>query len=70
MLFRSWTALLITHDVREAILLSDRVVVLTPRPASVRLVIDVALPRPRGIETIAHPEFARLERTLLEALSD
>ncbi|MFI8595216.1 ABC transporter ATP-binding protein [Microbacterium sp. NPDC078428] len=65
-----WTALLITHDVREAILLSDRVVVLTPRPASVRLVIDVALPRPRGIETIAHPEFARLERTLLEALSD
>lgn len=63
-----WTALLITHDVREAILLSDRVVVLTPRPASVRTVLDIDLPRPRGLDTIADPAFAGLERTLLEAL--
>ena len=63
-----WTALLITHDVREAILLSDRVVALTPRPATVRTVLDVDLPRPRGIDTVAAPEFVRLEQTLLEAL--
>ncbi|MGO1284478.1 MAG: ABC transporter ATP-binding protein [Brachybacterium sp.] len=64
-----WTALLITHDVREAILLSDRIIVLSPRPASVRLVLDVGLSRPRGLDTLADPEFARLERILLEALS-
>ncbi|MCV7191839.1 ABC transporter ATP-binding protein [Mycolicibacterium brumae] len=63
-----WTALLITHDVREAILLSDRVVVLSPRPASVRLVLDVDLPKPRGIDVLAAPEFGRLERALFEAL--
>lgn len=64
----SWTALLITHDIREAIILSDRVVVLSPRPASVRLTVDVDLPRPRGVETLTMPEFTRLERALLEAL--
>lgn len=36
-----WTALLITHDVREAVTLSDRVVVLGPRPAVVREIVDV-----------------------------
>lgn len=63
-----WTALLITHDVREAILLSDRVVVLSPRPARVLAEVDVALPRPRGVEVLSDPEFIGLERTLLEAL--
>lgn len=43
-----WTALLITHDVREAVMLSDQVVVLGPRPATVRDIIEVGLPRPRG----------------------
>lgn len=38
----SWTALLITHDVREAITLSDRIVVLSQRPATVLEIIDVA----------------------------
>ncbi|KAB1643917.1 ABC transporter ATP-binding protein [Gulosibacter chungangensis] len=65
-----WTALLITHDVREAILLSDRVVVLSERPASVRRVIEIDLPRPRDLNTLVDPQFARLERTLLEALGD
>ncbi|SJM55880.1 ABC transporter ATP-binding protein [Gulosibacter sp. 10] len=65
----SWTALLVTHDIREALLLSDRVVVLSPRPARVTLALEVALPRPRGIEATTGPEFAALERTLLEHLT-
>lgn len=63
-----WTALLITHDVREAILLSDRIVVLSPRPARVRLVLDVDLPKPRTPDIAAGPEFAALEREVLSAL--
>lgn len=63
-----WTAMLITHDVREALMLSDRIVVLSPRPASVREIIDVDLPRPRGTEVISSPEFGELERRILEHL--
>jgi len=63
-----WTAMLITHDVREAIMLSDRIVVLNPRPTSVREIIDVNLPRPRGTEVLSSPEFGELERRILEHL--
>jgi NitT/TauT family transport system ATP-binding protein len=44
---RGFTAVLITHDVPEALVLADRVVVFSPRPAKVSDVIDVDLPRPR-----------------------
>jgi len=63
-----WTAMLITHDVREAIMLSDRIVVLNPRPTSVREIIDVNLPRPCGTEVLSSPEFGGLERRILEHL--
>lgn len=63
-----WTALLITHDVREAVMLSDRVVVLGQRPATVREIVEVDLPRPRGVEQLASPAFAELERRILELL--
>ena len=42
------TVLLVTHDVEEALVLADRVVVLSPRPATVRATLDVDLPRPRS----------------------
>jgi ABC-type nitrate/sulfonate/bicarbonate transport system ATPase subunit len=42
------TVLLVTHDVEEALVLADRVLVLSPRPATVRTTLDVALPRPRS----------------------
>jgi NitT/TauT family transport system ATP-binding protein len=44
---RPKTVLFVTHSITEAITLSDRVVVLTPRPGQVRAVIDIELPRPR-----------------------
>ena len=43
------TVLLITHDIEEALLLADRIYVLTARPASIKAEVDVPLPRPRSI---------------------
>jgi ABC-type nitrate/sulfonate/bicarbonate transport system ATPase subunit len=63
-----WTVLLITHDIREAVFLSDRVYVFSPRPGTVRLTLDVPLPRPRPLDLITTPEFAALEAKLLMAL--
>ena len=61
-----WTALLITHDVREAVFLSDRIYVLTERPARVLDEITVALPHPRT--DLASPQAAAIEARLLQTL--
>ena len=64
------TIVLITHDMDEAILLSDRVYVLSQRPGRVTLVLDVDLPRPRSYEQVTEPQFARLKSRLLEPLRE
>ncbi|MFA7248329.1 MAG: ABC transporter ATP-binding protein [Dehalococcoidia bacterium] len=63
-----WTVLLVTHDVREAVLLSDRIVVLTPRPATVAATIEVPLPRPRRLDLLADRAFVEGETAVLRAL--
>ncbi len=60
------TVLFITHDPEEAVFLSDRIYVLTRRPARVKGVVEVGLPRPRGHEIIGAAEFARLKRQVLD----
>jgi NitT/TauT family transport system ATP-binding protein len=56
----SATALLVTHNITEAILLADRVIVMTPRPGRIADVIDVPFARPREQEMVAEREFQEL----------
>ena len=59
------TVMLITHDIEEAVFLSDRVVAMTPRPGKVRAEFDIDLPRPRDPEIIGSPEFHRYYTDIL-----
>ena len=54
------SVLFVTHDVHEATLLADRVVVMTARPGRIKAVLDVKLARPRTAEVIRSAEFAEL----------
>ncbi|MEP0320698.1 ABC transporter ATP-binding protein [Bauldia litoralis] len=51
------TVIFITHSIDEAVLLADRVVVMTPRPGRVDRILDIPLERPRGLEGRKTPEF-------------
>jgi ABC-type nitrate/sulfonate/bicarbonate transport system ATPase subunit len=59
------TVLLITHDVEEAISMADRIMVLSPRPATIQSTFQVTLPRPRKISS---PEAQNLREALLKEL--
>ncbi len=55
------TMVFITHSIEEAIALGDRVVVLSPRPARIREIVRVDIPRPRSVQrVIEHPSFVEL----------
>jgi len=53
------TTLLITHNITEAVQLSDRIVVMTYRPGKVKRVVEIALPRPRSSEIVSSEAFGR-----------
>ncbi|KAF6614705.1 ABC transporter ATP-binding protein [Paenibacillus sp. EKM102P] len=68
-LLRMWeknrrSVLFITHSIEEALLLSDRIYVLSARPASVMHVVDVPFPRPRREEITLDPRFMEWKRTM------
>lgn len=63
------TVLLITHSIAEAVFLSDRVVVMTPRPGRILADLSINLPRPRSFaETPSLPEYQRSMRDIRELL--
>jgi ABC-type nitrate/sulfonate/bicarbonate transport system ATPase subunit len=80
MLMQSWllqvwgdlqkTVLFVTHDIDEAIFLSDEIQVFSSRPGRIKATIEVNLARPRTQEMVTSPEFMELKRTLLSLLAE
>jgi ABC-type nitrate/sulfonate/bicarbonate transport system ATPase subunit len=62
------TVVLVTHDVEEALLLADRVVVLSPRPAAVVRVLSNPAGRPRAASSVTEPGFVARKAELLAVL--
>lgn len=62
--------LFITHDIEEAIFLSDRIYILSERPARIKEVITVNLPKPRKREMITSESFNNIKRHILSVLDD
>ena len=60
------TVVFITHSIDEAVLLADRVVVMSPRPGTVDRIIQTTLPRPRGLKARKHPEFTKAVETITD----
>ncbi len=58
----------VTHDIEEAVFLSDRILVLSERPAKVAHVFNVSLPRPRTRDMLDDPAFLKLRRVVQDAL--
>jgi NitT/TauT family transport system ATP-binding protein len=73
-LLRIWratgkTILMVTHTIQEAIFLSDRVLIMTPRPGHIRAAFEVDLPRPRDTEIYYNEEFARLYHEVKDSIA-
>jgi len=74
-LLRIWqeakkTVLFVTHQIDEAIYLSDRVIVMTKRPGRAKKIFDIGLPRPRDYEMRVTPEFNELKLEIWNSLKD
>lgn len=72
-LLRIWqarrkTVVMVTHSINEALFLADRVLVLSPRPGSLRLDLEVDLPRPRQEEMLYTPRFGSLASQVRRAI--
>ena len=67
-LTQHFTAILVTHDLREAVLLADRVLVFSPRPGQVIYARDVPFARPRTLETTYQAEFTAIVHDLHEKI--
>ncbi|MEM2005350.1 MAG: ABC transporter ATP-binding protein [Zestosphaera sp.] len=68
--YEGYTAVLVTHDVREAVLLSDRVVVVGGRPGTIKAEVSVPFTRPRGLELQYSEAFNELVAKVRSLLGD
>lgn len=64
------TVMFVTHDIDEAVFLSDRVLVMTARPGKIKEDIKVTIERPRTFELLTTPEFFEYKSRLLEAVRE
>lgn len=64
------TVIFVTHSIAEAVFLSSRVVVMTPRPGRIEKLVTVDLPRPRNFETREHPHYFELITAVREGLRE
>lgn len=65
---RQVTAVMVTHDLREAVFVADRVLVMSPRPGEIRCEVPVNLPRPRTLDVLYTEFFGALSRRVREAI--
>jgi NitT/TauT family transport system ATP-binding protein len=64
------TVIFVTHSIAEAVFLSSRVVVMTPRPGRIEKIVDIDLPRPRTFETREQPRYFELITAVREGLRE
>jgi NitT/TauT family transport system ATP-binding protein len=74
-LLRIWrhtrkTALFITHDIKEAVYLADRVLIFTARPGRVKESVDIDLPRPRELHVKREPRFLEYEDAIWQSIEE
>jgi NitT/TauT family transport system ATP-binding protein len=74
-LLRIWearhkTVIMVTHNIQEAILLADRVLVLSPRPGRITAEFPIDLPRPRSQDQVYEAAFLDLARQIRAAIRD
>jgi ABC-type nitrate/sulfonate/bicarbonate transport system ATPase subunit len=66
----SKTIIFITHDIDEAIFLSQRVYIMTARPGRIKQMLDVNLPHPRGLDVLTSPAFSAMKRAVLDSIKE
>jgi NitT/TauT family transport system ATP-binding protein len=64
------TIFFITHDLEEAIFLGSRVYIMTTRPAKIKTVLDVDIPRPRNFRVLSSSDYIRLKKECIEAVHE
>jgi len=62
------TIVFVTHDIDEAVFLSDRVVVMSPRPGRIRRILPVPIPRPRPVSSLTSPVFSAIKQEILDII--
>lgn len=62
------TILFITHDVNEAVLLADKIIILSNRPAKIIRSLDIKIPRPRNMEKLTSSNTIKIEKELISLL--